>query len=264
MKNTRTPNKPPYSVQQLATLSGVSVRTLHHYDEIGLLPSKRSDNNYRFYEKPEIDRLQQIMLYREGGMALSDIKRLLDDASFSTERALTEHLEHLKAQRNRIDSLIASVEKTLATTKGTTTMTDMEKFEGFKQNLIAENEATYGKEARDLYGDEAVDASNAKIMGMTEEQYRSTQETEAAMKEALLEGMASGDPEGEAAQHAARLHRQWLCAFWKDGTYSPETHCGLADMYLADDRFISYYDAIAPGATHFLHDAIVAYCIDRS
>lgn len=249
-----------YSVHELAKLSGVSVRTLHHYDSIGLLRPHRADNSYRVYGQAEVDRLQQILLYREVGLGLADIKALLDDAGFDAERALADHLARLMEQRKRMDRLIASVEKTLASRKGATIMSDREKFEGFKKNLVDENEKRYGKEARAAYGDEAVDASNAKMMGMTEEQYTATQDIEAAMKEALLAGMEQGDPAGACAQQAADLHRQWLTAFWKDGQYSKAAHKGLAEMYVADERFKQYYDAIAPGAAEFLRDAIAAYC----
>lgn len=139
-------------------------------------------------------------------------------------------------------------------------MNDSEKFEGFKRKLVEDNEEEYGAEVRAAYGDDAVDASNAKLMGMTEEQYRAVQGTEQALFEALVAGMEEGDPAGDAAQKAADLHRQWLCAFWADGQYSPEAHKGIAEMYVADERFSAYYDKAAPGAAEFLRDAIKVYC----
>lgn len=252
--------KKDYSVHELAQLSGVSVRTLHHYDAIGLLSPKRSGNNYRMYGSAEVNRLHQILLYREVGMGLASIKSALDDESFNAADALEDHLRRLIEQRERTDRLIAGVEKTLASMKGISTMTDKEKFEGFKQKLVEGNEKKYGAEVRAAYGDEAVDASNAKVMGMSEERYQETQDLEAQMKEALLAGMKVGDPAGADAQRAADLHRQWLCAFWKDGQYSKEAHRGLAEMYVADERFTQYYEDAAPGAAVFLRDAIAVYC----
>lgn len=257
---SRNGEHPSYSVHKLAELSGVSVRTLHHYDAIGLLSPERAENNYRTYGAAEVDRLQQILLYREVGLSLADIKRVLDGDVFDAERALEEHLSRLIEQRERTNTLIASVEKTLASKKGITTMNDEEKFEGFKKKLVEDNERQYGKEARAAYGDEAVDASNAKVMGMSEEQYRAVQDIEAAMREALIAGMAENDPAGANAQRAADLHRQWLSAFWKDGQYSPEAHKGMAEMYVADERFRKYYEAMAPGAAEFLRDAVAEYC----
>lgn len=236
------------------------MRTLHHYDAIGLLNPKRADNNYRVYGADEVDRLQQILLYREVGMSLSEIGHVLDGDAFDAERALEEHLVRLVEQRERTNTLIASVEKTLAARKGITKMEDGEKFEGFKKKLVEENEKQYGREIREAYGDDAVEASNAKLMGMTEAQYQSVQDTETAMKEALLAGMEASDPAGADAQRAAELHRQWLCAFWKDGTYSKDAHRGITEMYVADDRFKKYYEAIAPGAAEFLRDAVAVYC----
>ena len=125
---------------------------------------------------------------------------------------------------------------------------------------MEDNERQYGTEARAAYGDEAVDASNAKVMGMSEEQYQAVQGIEAAMREALIAGMAEGDPAGEQAQRAADLHRQWLIAFWKDGQYSPAAHKGMVEMYVADERFRKYYEAMAPGAAEFLREAVLAYC----
>lgn len=251
-----------YSVQELAKLSGVSVRTLHYYDELGLLQPKRKENNYRVYGPAEVDRLQQILLYREAGMNLMVIRDILDNPSFDVQAALADHLETLQSQRKRLDALIVSVEKTLLHTKEETHMSDKEKFESFKQELIDENEKKYGAEVREAYGDEVVDASNAKMMGMSENQYRQSQAIEADMKEHLRAGMESSDPAGEEAQKACDLHRQWLCMFWKDGMYSKEAHLSLAEGYVADERFTAYYDAIAPGATKFLRDAMKIYCAE--
>lgn len=251
-----------YTVHELANLSGCTVRTLHHYDELGLVRAQRSPNGYRRYGSAEVDRLQQVLLYRACEMPLADIKRVLDDPAFDERAALLEHARELRSRRDRLDGLIASVEKTLANREGNEPMEDTEKFEAFKQGLVDDNEATYGEEVRERWGDDAADASNAKLMGMTQEQYRETQELEQGIKDALRAAMATGDPAGEDGQRAADLHRQWLCRFWKDGTYSKAAHAGLAEMYVADDRFKAYYGAIAPGAAEFLRDAIKSYCAE--
>lgn len=249
-----------YTVHELAVLSGCTVRTLHHYDELGLVRAGRAANGYRCYGAAEVDRLQQVLLFREADMALADIKRLLDDPAFDARDALVGHLRELHARKERLDGLIASVEKTLACMEGSIIMEDKEKFEAFKQGLVDENEQRYGKEVRERWGDDAADASNAKLMGMSVEQYRQTQELEQGVKDALRAAMETGDPTGEEARRAADLHRQWLCRFWKDGTYSKAAHQGLAEMYVADDRFKAYYEAVAPGAAEFLRDAVKAYC----
>ncbi|BAK43844.1 MerR family transcriptional regulator [Eggerthella sp. YY7918] len=249
-----------YTVHELAQLSGCTVRTLHHYDELGLVRAQRASNGYRLYGAAEVDRLQQVLLYREADMPLADIKRLLDDPAFNACDALAGHLRELRGRAQRLEALIASVEKTLAHLEGGAAMEDREKFEAFKKGLVDENEKKYGAEVRERWGDAAADASNAKVMGMSEQQYAHTQELEAQMRKALLAGMEAGDPAGEDAQRAADLHRQWLCEFWADGAYSKEAHAALAEGYVADERFKAYYEAIAPGATEFLRDAIKVYC----
>lgn len=249
-----------YTVRQLAELSGVSVRTLHHYDDVGLVRPMRAANNYRRYGPAEVARLQQVLLYREAGMSLPSIKSLLDDPSFDARDALKGHLADLRSQRERIDGLIASVQETLASLEREEGMDDEKRFQAFKRNLVEENERRYGKEARRRYGDEAVDAGNARLFGMSKGQWERTQAIEQAMAEALIAGMAAGDPAGEDALRAADLHRRWLCAFWKEGAYSKDAHRGLAQLYRCDERFKEHYEAMAPGATEFLCAAIEAYC----
>lgn len=142
--------------------------------------------------------------------------------------------------------------------KGETTMSDKEKFEGFKQTLIDDNEKKYGAEIRQKYGDEAVDKSNAKLKGITKEQ---CDEAERLLKEfeaTLAKAFENGDPSGKDAQKACDLHKQWLCVFYH--AYSKEYHKRLGEMYVADDRFRANYDKIAPGCTEFLRDAINIYC----
>ena len=249
-----------YTVRELAELSGVTVRALHHYDEMGLVRARRAANGYRLYGPDEVARLQQVLLYRECGMALADVKRLLDEPAFDARRALEGHLRELRLRRRRLDALIASVQKTLAGMEGDGSVKDEDRFEAFKRGLVEEYERAFGEEARERWGDEAVRASNAKVMGMDKADWDETQELESRMKEALLAAMGQGNPAGEETLRAADLHRQWLCRFWQDGAYSKEAHRELAEAYVADERFRAYYDALAPGAAEFLRDAIRAYC----
>ena len=122
-----------YTVHELAELSGVTVRTLHHYDDVGLVRAQRAANGYRLYGPAEVDRLQHALLFRECGMALADVKRLLDDPAFDVRTALSGHLRELRSRRERLDGLIASVQKTLACMEGNEPMKDEEKFEAFKK-----------------------------------------------------------------------------------------------------------------------------------
>lgn len=247
-----------YTVQKLARLAGVSTRTLRYYDEIGILkPARISSSGYRIYGQKEVDLLQQIMFYRELGVSLPDIREILTSPDFDKVKALKEHKNRLLEQRNRLDMLIRNVEKTIAYTEGRIKMTDKEKFEGFKQKIIEENEKKYGEEARQKYGDDDVDKSNAILKNMTQGQYEELQRTEEKCRKTLLEAFKTGDPAGPLAQEAADLHRKWITFFW--GDYNKEAHAGVAQLYVDDERFTEYYDKDQPGLARFLRDAILIY-----
>lgn len=247
-----------YTVQRLGQMAGVSTRTLRYYDEIGILrPARINSSGYRIYGQEEVNRLQQILFYRELGVSLENIKKIITSPSFDSTHALKEHREQLLIKREQLDRLITNVDKTIAAAEGSMTMTDKEKFEGFKQKLIDENEKKYGKEIRAKYGDEQVDKSNQKLKGMTEEQHAEIEKLAADVLATLDEAFATGDPAGELAQKAADLHRQWLCYYWD--SYTKEAHAGLAQMYVDDERFTAYYDKKQPGTAVFLRDAIHIY-----
>jgi DNA-binding transcriptional MerR regulator len=247
-----------YTVQKLAKLAGISSRTLRYYDEIGILkPARINSSGYRIYGQNEVDKLQQIMFYRELGVQLDEIKKIVNDPGFDATKALLLHRDKLLDKRKQLDALIATVEKTIETKKGRITMSDKEKFEGFKKKLVEENEAKYGKEIREKYGEEAVEKSNEKFMNMSKEDFDEAQRLSDELALTLKEAMKTGDPAGELGQKAADLHKQWLTFYWPE--YSKEAHAGLAQMYVDDSRFTAYYDKIQPGAAEFLRDAILIY-----
>ena len=248
-----------YSGNKLSKMSGVSARTLRYYDEIGLLkPARVASSGYRIYGQVEVDRLQQILFYRELGFLLTEIKNLLAAPDFDKEQAFISHLAELSKQRERLDLLINNVKKSLSAMKGETVMSDIAKFEGFKQNLINENESKYGEEVRAKYGVDVVDRSNAKIRGMTKEQHEEVEKLSQEISVALKSAFEDGDPSSELAQRACELHKKWLCYFWDD--YSVEAHLGISQMYVDDTRFTAYYDKIAPGCAVFLRDAVKIFC----
>jgi hypothetical protein len=150
-----------------------------------------------------------------------------------------------------------TVEKTMTSKKGGIPMQDKEKFAGFKEKMIEENEQKYGEEIREKYGDETIDASNAKWRGMTEEDFNKMKELENEIFESLKNLVKTDDPASEAAQEMAAKHKDWLKYSWN--SYSKETHAGLAEMYVADERFASYYDKVAEGGAKFIRDAILIY-----
>jgi DNA-binding transcriptional MerR regulator len=248
-----------YSINKLAKLARVSTRTLRYYDEIELLtPERVSSNGYRVYGQKEVDLLQQILFYRELGVSLDEIKNIVWSKDYDGIAALQSHLSALKAKKDQIELLIANVEKTIAASKGEITMSDNEKFEGFKQKMVEDNEKQYGKEIREKFGDAIVDASNAKMMGLTAEQHEKVQKLSCQINDSLKTAFQQGDPSSDLAQKVCALHKEWLGYFWSH--YSKEAHLGLARTYVDDPRFRKYYDDIAVGCAEFLYDAIKIYC----
>ena len=247
-----------YTVQKLGKLAGVSSRTLRYYDEMGILkPARINSSGYRIYGQEEVDQLQQILFYRELGIKLEVIKELITSPSFDATQALRTHRSQLLDKRAQLDQLIANVEKTISTKEGTMTMSDHEKFEGFKQKLIDDNEKTYGKEIRDKYGDEAVNKSNAKVKNMSQAQHDEVNRLTQEITDKLAVAFQHGDPSSALAQEVAELHKQWLMFYWNE--YSKEAHAGLAQMYVDDERFTAYYDKEQPGTAAFLRDAIYIF-----
>lgn len=247
-----------YTVQKLSQLAGISSRTLRYYDEIGILkPARINSSGYRIYGKREVDILQQILFYRELGINLEIIKSIITSPSFDSRSALKEHREKLLEKRKQLDLLIANVDKTISSAEGRIEMSDKEKFEGFKQNIIDENEKKYGKEIRTKYGHKTINESNKKFKNMTKEQYDEFEKLGIEVMDTLKAAFANGDPAGELAQKAADLHRAWLSYSWNN--YSKEAHAGLAQMYVDDERFTAYYDKEQPGLAVFLRDAIFIY-----
>ncbi len=124
--------------------------------------------------------------------------------------------------------------------------------------MIDDNENLYGREIREKYGDEAIDASNAKLKGLTPEQFRKSQELSQQINETMKKACLQGDPSSLLAQETCAMHKQWLMFYW--GSYSKEAHLGLARTYVDDPRFKKYYDDIVDGGAVFLRDALMIYC----
>lgn len=248
-----------YTIQKLARLAGVSSRTLRYYDEVGLLsPARVNSSGYRIYGKKEVDRLQQILFYRELGVPLEEIGRILSSDSFDELSSLQQHLAGLQARKQQLELLVANVERTIRERKGEILMSDKEKFEGFLQKMVDDNEKKYGENIREKYGEEKVKQSNERLRNMTQEEYDNLEKLTLELNEALKLAVEQGDPGSELAQKACELHKRWLCQYWE--TYSKEAHKGITQMYVDDPRFAVYYDNIYPGSAVFLRDAVAIFC----
>lgn len=245
-----------YGIRELSHLAGVSTRTLRYYDQIGLLKPKRvTEAGYRCYGPDEVMRLQQILFYRERGFELKTIRKILYDRDFDMLAAMEEHLRALEQQKNETQALIDAVKKTIRHMKGAQTMSDREKFQALKDKMRRENEAAYGKEARQKYGDEPVNEANRQMMNLTGEQFDRWQALDAEILRRLEAAAAAHTPaDSEEAKCIALLHREWLTI--ASPRYSPQMHRGIAAMYIADERFTQYYDRTVEGCARLLCDAV--------
>ena len=247
-----------YSIQGLSKLAGISTRTLRYYEEMQLLVPKRKSNGYRIYGEKEIEKLQRIMFFRELGMALQDIKDILEKNEDHKLGEMEKHLGALYLKREQLENLIVNVEKTIHQMKGEYKMSDQERFEGFQEKALRENEKMYGKEIREKYGEEIVTNSNKKWMGLTKEEYEEVQALSEEINTKLKVAFMEGDFRSPLAQEVCALHEKWLKFFWNN--YSKELHLSLTQMYVEDPRFTAYYDKIATGAAIFLNKAMQVYC----
>ena len=245
-----------YSTGKLSEISGVSSRTLRYYDEIGLLkPSFINESGYRYYDDNEVALLQQILFYKERGLDLQTIKEIIYRKDFDLYSALEEHLVSLEEEKKKIDRMINSVKLSIKSLKGEYNMTDREKFESFKKNLVDENEKNYGKEIREKYGNDSVDESNRKMLNMSEEDYNMFKELEenilTLVEKCVKENL---DLDSKEAKELANMHQKWIKMTWNK--YSVEAHKSLAMMYIMDERFKEYYDRNIEGCVDYLSMAI--------
>lgn len=245
-----------YSTGKLSEISGVSSRTLRYYDEIGLLkPSFINESGYRYYDDNEVALLQQILFYKERGFDLQTIKEIIYRKDFDLSSALEEHLVSLEEEKKKIDSMINSVKLSIKSLKGEYNMSDKEKFEVFKKNLVDENEKNYGKEIRKKYGDDSIDESNRKMLNMSKEDYQMFKELEenilTLVEKCVKENL---DLDSKEAKELANMHQKWIKMTWNK--YSVEAHKSLAMMYTMDERFKEYYDGNIEGCADYLSMAI--------
>lgn len=244
-----------YTVGRVARIAGVTVRTLHHYDEIGLLsPSGRSGTGYRRYDEADLDRLQQIMFYRELGFSLEEIAAILDDPSADPAEHLRRQHDLISDRIARLQKMVSAIQHAMEARKVGINLTPEERFEVFGEF----NPDDYAQEAQERWGEsDAFKESARRTARYTKADWqRHKQENEDWGRRivALMEsGAAAGSPEAMAL---AEEHRQSISRWFYECTYEIQT--GLAEMYLADERFMATYEAIKPGLTVFLHDAILA------
>lgn len=247
-----------YGIGEVARMSGASPRALRLYEEAGLIAPARLSNGYRRYSSSDLDRLQEILLLRRAGVPVSDIAACLGRDPGGRREFLARHLERLHRERDGLDRLIETVEAALRCEEEGVAMRDAEKFEGMKRSLVDGNEAEYGREARARYGDAEVDASARKVLGLGPAEFERWKDLEERILTELERAVEAGeDPSGETGARVFELHREWLGFTWT--SYSTAAHRGLAEMYVADDRFRAYYDRSVEGCAAWLRDAVDAH-----
>ena len=247
-----------FTVGKLAKLAGVSTRTLRHYEDVGLLAPARDGSGYRVYDASDAKRLAQVMSLRACGLPLNEIRRLFEDPQASLHDSLAAHLRNLRAQGNSLQDAIARTETAMAAIERIEGMEAKDAFESLKEQGLRDFEETYGQEARQRYGDDAIDSANARMMALTRDEWDAKELLEESIKVQLRIAMAGGDPASEESAELARMHARWIRIHWGEG-YNRDAHLGLAQGYLCDERFIAYYDgACGEGATAFLVSALRA------
>lgn len=233
-----------YTVQKLAKLSGVSSRTLRYYDQIGLLkPARINSSGYRIYGEKEVNRLQQILFYRQMALKLEEIQEILDSSEFDYQKALANHYQQLLEKRKQLDFLLETVAKTLDYYKGEKEMTDTEKFAAFKAEKIAENIEKYRTELKEKYSAEDITAANEQWKNMSAMQYEEAQAAEETLIETLnklLEKNEKLQLPDDLAEKVFESHKKWLTI--TAPFYSAKYHKNLALLYVEDQRFVSYYN----------------------
>ncbi len=243
-----------YSVQQLSKIAGVSVRTLHHYDRIGLLkPAERSEKNYRFYGKTELLKLQQILFYKELDFSLKEIAKILNDPDFDFLKALEFHQVELLRRADRMQQLLVTVGKTIHSLKSKKNMmTDKELYEGFSQEEID----SMRKEVKKRWGAKELLDVEDRIQKLGKEGW-DDHKTKGEEINNLLAELMDFHPSEKQVQQAVALHFKHLNFYYK---VSKERYEGLGKMYVDDERFKAHYDKYRDGLAIFLRDAIFVFC----
>ena len=250
-----------YTVKQLAGLSGVTVRTLHHYDRIGLLrPASIGDNSYRYYGRDELLRLQEILFHRELGVALADIPAMLGAAGSDRIGALRRHRARLEEERARLARLIRTIDDTISDLTGEKPMLDQDIFKGFAPPRQAEYEnhliEHFGEPAR-----RRIVQSKARLKDWSKADFEHLLSQQAAIERALGEAIDAGlAPDAPEVQQLVDRHYKWVCLSWRPDA---KAYAGLGQLYYDHPDFRARYENVRAGMAEFLKTAMDVYARDR-
>jgi DNA-binding transcriptional MerR regulator len=250
-----------YSVKKLANLSGVSVRTLHLYDKLGLLkPLIRTEARYRLYGERELLRLQQILFYKELDFSLQEICGILDEPDFDLVQALKSHQSALKARRDRLSTLLVTIDKTILKLKGKNMISDEELYEG----LSKEKAVAYRNEAIEKYGEDTVKKSENYLKKLTKEEFAKLGMESEDIRKKLFSLMQDGPTNAKVQEQIAR-HYQSIRAYWGtagSADSQAEAYRGLGQLYVSDERFTLINNKPNPEFALFMSEAM-SYFADK-
>lgn len=247
-----------WTVGEVAKLARVSVRTLHHYDTIGLLdPSDRSESGYRLYDMRDLERLQQVLFFRELGFGLDEIRAVMLDPGFDRAEALRAQRSLLADKARRTEAMLAKIDEALDAMDEGVTMDENDMFEVFGDF----DPKQYEDEVKERWGEtDAYKESMRRTKRFTKDDWKRVTAEQAAAMEALAEAYRAGAaPSDASAQEAAERHRSAIENFYP---CSREMHAGLGRMYVADPRFAANYEKLAEGLTQWVCDTL-AYAAEH-
>lgn len=246
-------------IKEVADMAGVSVRTLHHYDKIGLLkPQSVSPAGYRLYTDNDLERLQQVLFFKELDFSLKEIKDILDNPNFDRKQALSAHKKLLLKKRERLDEIIASTEKTINSIEGGIEMDNNDMFAAFDMTEIEKHKEKYAEEVKQKYGNtEAYKESEERTSKYTKEDWaRIMARVEGIYKNIVA--VMDRDPGDLEVQRVIGEFRQYITdSFY---TCTPEIFRGLGDLYVNDERFTENIDKHKLGLAKFMREAMHIYC----
>lgn len=244
-----------YTVKKLSEIAGVSVRTLHLYDEIDLLkPSVRTEAGYRLYGEPELLRLQQILFYKEFGFSLQQIANILDDPDFDLVEALESHKRELQARYDTIQRLLQTLDKTINKIKKTMKMSHEELYEGLPKETASE----YRQQAIDEWGAEVVYRSERSLRNMDKRDFEALKEESKTVSTHLM-ALLKEDPTSPQVQKLIAAHYKVIRKFWgTDGSpdKQADAYAGLGELYVNDPRYTQFDGVSQPEFALFLSKAM--------
>lgn len=235
-----------YTIKDIADESGVTTRTLRYYDMIGLLtPTCFTEAGYRLYTDQQVDQLQQIILLKQLGLTLSQVKDVLDAPPDKKLTLLESHYQLLEDKEQVLQQQKQMLKQTIQHHKGEITMTTQQQFDNIKKQQIIDNEAAYGEDIRKAYGEKQINESNEAWLQLTEADMARYSDFETTMVDALLTRYHTKHTQmGDLAFTAFSAHKEWLQLSYP--AYTPQYHQAMVELYTSDDRFAAYYEAMMP------------------